>query len=142
MDYIEKKNQLLKSLKKYGFDKIFTDIANLDNCALVSTEDSAIVFTLDDSGFNNISYNLGTLDINKKEKILELFNSFNAAENLLTFYLIDSQTKNKLRMIARAYYFATDSTYDSDKYVLTMVKGFELIEEYRSNDTFMKIIHS
>ncbi|EOU1985029.1 YbjN domain-containing protein [Clostridium perfringens] len=130
MSYIDKKNQIIESLRKFELDGIFqltdeNNVAALFQARQTIGNGTCIIsLQVSERPFTPIYFCLGQLNnLGRKEAMLELLNDFNKDNLLIKFYLDNED------IMAQVTYIATDEVFNSDEYVSLIGPSFSAISD-------------
>lgn len=131
MSYITKKDQVLVALDDFGLGEVFSIRDENSEGVLIQCEQNMgngkciISLQIENRVFNGIYYYLGKLNnIGKKDKMLELLNSFNEENLMLKFYLDEDSS-----IMGQVMYIASDDTFNANEYVSMIGSAYRTIED-------------
>ncbi|EHK2338517.1 TPA: hypothetical protein ACOTGN_001391 [Clostridium perfringens] len=130
MGYINKKNQVIESLRKFEFDGIFeitneNEVSTLFQASQTIGNGTCIIsLQVSEGPFTPIYFFLGKLtNLSRKDSMLELLNNFNKDNLIVKFYLEDEN------IMAKVTYIANDELFNSDEYVSLIAPSFSTISD-------------
>ena len=138
MDYVIKKDKILRELEELELDDYFKITDEDEDGILIQGEHTMlnskclISFQIDNSVFNRIYYSLGKLhNIGKKDIMIDLLNSLNEKNVMLKFFI----DKNN-EIVASVIYITDDENFDANLYIELAIRAYQRIKD----DYYSKIM--
>ena len=129
MNGFMKKHLLMDFFNEKGLDFPFTMLDDSNECVYMKYNEEpqhmAISIGLTDDSYNSIYYVIGVMNnMDKREQLLDLFNSFNAEICPIKFYFDDNDNS----IIAMATYIA-DDLFNGEEFYFYFMKFLIIILE-------------